>query len=525
MSLKKKIVLSFFISASIIVVLVIFAYATFVEIRKEIRYLELADTIRSKSLQLRRHEKNFFLYRDPKEIGAVHEYMRELEEILRQGSPFDNREKLQSLRKIIEEYKEGFDRIEIMLSEFQKEFDRLKTSYPQYSSFVPLIESTSLEQPLLNAKLLERTFSMRSGDPAILILKGLDSEIGDLRKNGEDLLIISKDLDKSARERVEMSIGLLQNAAFILFPLFFVVGLAAMSAVIHSIVKRLKILTLALEKTGAGDFSSLSIPGMQDEVGSLIDAFNKMETDLTQRDIELHRKNEELLQSRKLASIGTLASGVAHELNNPLNNIYISAQILEREAGEGCPPTVKEIVNDIVGQTKRMKQIVGDLLEFARGREPRPREIDLNELIMGAYKLVSTAVDTGAIRLSIDTDPNGVIIEADPEQVERVFINLFTNAVDAMSGAGDLGVKVMKGKEAVKVKVSDTGKGMPADKTEKIFEPFYTMRDRGTGLGLAIVFSIIKKHEGEIEVESEVGKGTTFTITLPVKHLSATDEH
>ena len=252
-------------------------------------------------------------------------------------------------------------------------------------------------------------------------------------------------------------------------------------------------------------------------MGVLIGKFNDMEDQLARREDELNRTNKELLQSKKLAAIGTLASGVAHELNNPLNNIYISAQVLEKEVSDSCSPMVTETLVDILSQTVRVKRIVGDLLDFARGREPVFKEVELKELIMGAYKFVSTAANTEGVNLSIDTGPDTLTLSADPEQLERIFINIFTNAIDAMSGAGDLSVRVLKNGEAITVKISDTGKGIPAEVIDKVFEPFYTTKDKGTGLGLAIVFNIIKKHGGEIIVESKEGKGTTFTITLPEK--------
>lgn len=517
MSLKKKIALGFLISASIIVVLVIFGYASFIEIRKEIRFLELSDTIRSKSLQLRRHEKNFFLYRDAREAETVHSYLNELGDILGRNNLADRSGKLPSLMEMIDKYDRRFERIEILVQDFRKRFASLKISHEQYSTFFPLIESTILERPLVNAEVLRKIFVLPSGDPLVRTLRGLDGEIVALRKTGEDILVISKDLDAVARERAERHISSLQTMTFILFPLFFTVGLLAQFVIIQSVVKRLRRLTLAIEKTGKGDFSSLSTPQEQDEIGMLMNSFNKMEYNLMERDKELARKNEELLSSRKLASIGILASGVAHELNNPLNNIHISAQIMDKEMGENCPPTVKEIISDIVGQTRRMKQIVGDLLEFSRGREPSLRKVEIRELLMGAYKLVSASTDTVHIRFIMDVEPPDMAMEADPEQMERVFINLFENAVEAMSGTGDLSIKVRKEGDTVRTVISDTGMGMPPGKVEKIFEPFYTTRDRGTGLGLAIIFNIIKKHGGDIIVESEVGKGTAFTITLPAR--------
>lgn len=515
MSLKKKITLSFIISSSVIAVLVLLGYINFIEIRKEIQYLELADTVRSKSLQLRRHEKNFFLYGGIKEIGDVYLYLNDLTSILKSRRTVYSSGNLLNLESKIGEYGKSFNRIEIFFWDFHKEFDALKQSHSRYAIFFPIIESTLLERPIVNAELLENIFSLGPDAPLVKNLQDLDNEIKILRKAGEEILTISRDLDKSAREKVENSISVLQSAALILVPASFLLGLGALFIIIQGIVKRLKTLSIAIEKAGKGDFSSLSIPQEKDEVGELMIAFNKMEHDLTERDSEILMKNEELLRGRKLASIGAFASGVAHELNNPLNNIYISAQVLQRESAGSCPPLVKETLSDIVGQTIRVKRIVGDLLEYAKGKEPRTSRIELNELIMGAYKLASIATDTSRINFTLDTDPHGIMIDSDPQQMERVFINIFTNAIEAMSGSGDLGIKVVRDEEAVKIKIFDTGVGMSPAAVEKIFEPFYTTKDKGTGLGLAISFNIIKKHGGEIYAESEKDKGTTFTVILP----------
>jgi signal transduction histidine kinase len=174
---------------------------------------------------------------------------------------------------------------------------------------------------------------------------------------------------------------------------------------------------------------------------------------------------------------------------------------------------MKEAVSDILGQTVRVKRIVGDLLEFARGREPRRQTVKLNDLIRGVYNKLT--VDTGKVRFSLDADPPEIVIAADQEQMEQVFINLFTNAVEAMRDGGELAVRVRHANDAVTISVTDGGKGIPRESQDKVFEPFYTTKDKGTGLGLAIVFNIVRKHYGEINVASDEGKGTTFTITLP----------
>jgi len=520
MSLKKKITLSFFISAFIIAALSAFEYINFIEIRKEIKFLELTDTIRSKSLQLRRHEKNFFLYgpmTSGAEAEAIHTYITELDSILAGNMAMDKTGKLALLKNSIAEYGQRFRSVETSIQELSKELRDKSLFRERYSALFPLMEVAMFERPLQGAEFLEKEFQVSPQDRIIGQLKVLDSDTNALRKNGEEILAISKEIDRIARESAERVTSISKIAILIFFPLFLVSGIGMLFFISRSVANRLTQLISLVEKTGKGQFSTMPVPLQKDEVGLLVRKFNEMEEQLAQREAELEKKNNELLQSKKLAAIGTLASGVAHELNNPLNNIYLSSQMLERELGGCASPPVKEIVGDIAGQTRRMKQITGDLLEFARGREPHLREVELGELIMGAYKLVSAAKDTQKVHFDTDIGPAGIVVDADPEQMERVFINLFTNAVEAMSGEGTIRVQALKGQREVRITVSDSGRGMPPEIVEKIFEPFYTTRDKGTGLGLAIIFSIINKHHGEISVESKPGEGTTFTITLPIR--------
>lgn len=501
----------------IIAVLAISAYINFLGIRKEIRYLELSDTVRSKSLLLRRHEKNFLLYGDTKESDNVHLYLLDLKTTLAQTSSAYKTGSVIKLQTKIEEYNQRFSSIEKLKWDFEADFNGLKPRYSQYAVFFRLIESTFLERPLVNSELLETLFS-RGGERSIRDLRQMDAEISALRKNGEEILIISTDLDKSAREKVDNTIRHSQTAVLILFPMFLAVGLAALFVISQSAVRRLKILTSAIEKAGKGDFSSLTVPVEQDEVGILINSFNKMEQDLIARDQEIDRKNEELLHSRKLASIGTLASGVAHELNNPLNNIYLAAQILSKEIGHDvCPPIIKETVGDIFSQTLRVKRIVNDLLEFSREKPPELRATNIADIVEGVISQMKSSGEIAEVKYKIDS-PGVSEIPADRHLLEQVFINLFSNAIDAMEGKGLLHVSLTETDSAVVISVSDTGKGILPKDVSRIFDPFFTTKEKGTGLGLAIVYNIIEKHRGKIEVNSEPYKGTTFTITLPVKH-------
>ncbi len=524
MSLQKKIVITFLISASIIANLVAFDYINFIEIKQEIRYLEVTDTVRTKSLQLRRHEKNFFLYSPQKageESREVHRYIGELNSVISDNIQNDKTGNLTRLKALVDDYTLRFKRIEAVVKSLTDELDRTKVSNKGDYKFFPLIKLTFLERPGDGADFLEKVFNLPGDLVLISGLRELDKDIASLRKDGEDIIALSKELDKTARDKVDRSILMSQVAMFTFFPLFLIVGIGTLIYIISNITKRLKVLSSAIERTGKGAHPYKQLAptkwASNDEVGLLISKFNDMEELLAQREEELDRKNKELLHSKKLAAIGTLASGVAHEINNPLNNIYISAQVLAREVGgenPACSGAVKEVVSDIMGQTARVKRIVGDLLEFARGKEPVLRRVDLPELVKGVYGLLG-GVDVNKVRFRLDPDGGDASVLADPEQMERVFINLFMNAVDAMGGEGDLTVEMATDEDYVITKVTDTGRGIKPDDQEKVFEPFYTTKDKGTGLGLAIVFNIIKKHGGEITVSSVPEKGTTFTIKLP----------
>ena len=518
MSLKKKIALSFIISSAIIALLAAFDYLSFLEIKKEIRYLEVTDTISRKSLQLRRHEKNYFLY-GPQSAGeesaAVHAYLGELKGILA-GNPKIDRSDNLSLRNSISDYERRFVTIEAGAGRLIGEFEKLRAAYRREEKYLALVEATFLDRPALSADFLEKTFRLPAGHELPAGLRRLSADITELRKTGEDILVISKDLDKIAREKAETVIRVSQLAILVVFPLFFVVGIGLLFFISANVARRLKLLINVVEKTGQGSFAHVKAPVREwgnDEVGLLIRKFDDMEDELEVRQAELERKNRELAQAQKLAAIGTLAAGVAHELNNPLNNIYLSTQVLAREALTVCPPEMKELFDDILSQTARVKMIVAELLEFARGREPQLRDVDLGGLIRGVFSRIRTSAE--GVAFTFTSDVPGTVVQADHGQMEQVFINLFANAVDAMAGRGELNVSLSSTEDRVTIRISDTGKGIPRESLDTIFEPFFTTKDKGTGLGLAIVYNIVKKHQGDIAVKSEEGKGTTFTITLP----------
>ena len=517
MSLKKKIVLSFLLSAFIIALLSAFLYLNFVEIKQETVFLEVADTIRSRSLQLRRHEKNFLLYvsNQKAEAVAIHESLDDLERIV-EGIPADRLAPASELRGQLAVYREHFGAIAALFDEALRESGALKSD-AAYARVSGLVEANFLDQPLVSEGYLRQALGLEPDRRFIAVLRELEARIAALRKSGEVILGATEALDKDARARVERSIAVSRTAILVVFPLFIVVGFGTLLSITRSVVRRLQLLTAVVERTGTGHFAPLPVAagaGRSDEVETLIRTFNTMEEQLLARE-------KELLQSKKLAAIGTLAAGVAHELNNPLSNIYTTAQRLLKKSGADGPDFLTRGLNDIFGETMRVKTIVSDLLGFARGREPNPRFVELRGLINGAFAQLERSRDVGGVRLHVRLVPEEIVILVDPEQLEQVFLNLFANACDAMAGAGELTVRADEEDAVVRIRVSDTGPGLSRETAEKIFEPFFTTKDKGTGLGLAIVFNIVQKHGGSIRAESAEGMGTSFMITLPKGALPA----
>ncbi|MCG6553238.1 MAG: ATP-binding protein [Candidatus Magnetominusculus sp. LBB02] len=515
MSLKDKIILSFMVTGVIVVFLSAIEYFNFVKIKHEIAYLETTDTIRSKCLQLRRHEKNYFLYGSSQaapESGMVYKYLNDLTELFL-SQPVNN-ERLSAIRELLIQYEAAFKKIETSVNILKNKIKSAKLD----EELISLIESTFTDIPLKAGEFIEKN-ALSPDITLVTELKVLDADIHSLRKIGENLINAANELDKSARTKVDDAVRSSQLAILVLLPLFFVVGLGMLFMISNNIANRLNRLVKIVEDTGKGFFHDDRHPTSallyeKDELGILFNKFYEMESQLKQREKEIEQQNEELLQSRKLAAIGTLASGVAHELNNPLNNIYLSAQVLLREIGDSASPFLKKITGDVLGQTKRVKFIIGDLLEFARGRKLVPVEVDVYSLVNNAFKQIAFVVDVKEIEFAIVGDNTHIF--CDSEQIERVFINLFLNAVEAMQNRGALSVRHETVDSSIRISISDTGPGIAAADIEKIFEPFFTTKDKGTGLGLAIVYNIIKKHGGELKVESEQGSSTTFIITLPV---------
>jgi two-component system NtrC family sensor kinase len=242
--------------------------------------------------------------------------------------------------------------------------------------------------------------------------------------------------------------------------------------------------------------------------------------DLRER-LEMERKlmetQEQLFRSETLASIGRLAAGVAHELNNPLTGVVLCSHLVAEALPKDSP--VHKNLEKVLAQANRCKKIVEGLLDFARQREPESKPLDLNAIIENTFTLIEHQSIFQNIKVIKNLGANLPSVLGDSPQLQQVFLNLAINASQAMKAeGGTLTITSSLVDRSLQISFADTGCGIPYENAHKIFEPFFTTKadEKGTGLGLAVSHGIIKKHNGTITFESKVNEGTTFTIKLPV---------
>lgn len=260
-------------------------------------------------------------------------------------------------------------------------------------------------------------------------------------------------------------------------------------------------------------------PTSYDELGKLSYRFNQMAEALRQRDERLKEfTKRKIMESERLAIIGQLAANVAHELNNPLQGIVTySSLLLEKDI---CDEASRQNIEKISIQANRCREIIRGLLDFSRQKKPQKTLTNINDLLRRCVSLVENQALFHNIAIHQNLDESLPMIVVDPSQIERVFLNLIINAAEAMNGNGTLYLTTCMGlnSKTIEIEVKDTGHGISDENMEKIFNPFFTTKEigHGVGLGLAISYGIVKEHNGEITVESEYGKGATFTVSLPI---------
>lgn len=450
-------------------------------IYKKIELQETISNLFEAIQELRKTEKNFFLY------GNLKDYEENLMYI-------------KTIKNIIE--KEKFEGLKI-----EKEFKNLYDTLQSY------------EQLMLSLK--EKIHSTEA--------QLLESKI---REKGKNLLLTAEYIKNYEQKIIKNSLAKILNYSFLLIGLFFVIPFICFGlALTRAIIKPLKELEIKIQEIAKGKINAIEVRSNDKEIKSLVDTFNKMLK-------ELDNKHKQLIQAEKLSSLGTLLSGIAHELNNPLSNISTSCQILIEEIEDADTEYKKELLQAIESQTERAKNIIRTVLEFSRRKDLLKEKINVQNLIEDTIILIKGEIPT-KVNLIVDVEKQ-LFINADKQRLQQALLNLIKNAIQAAEPDGHVAIKaylinqelfdktitlknegkcigeIPCNKEAVVFEVKDTGPGIPPDVLPKIFEPFFTTKEKkGSGLGLFITQELIKEHDGCICVDSEVGKGTTFIIMLP----------
>lgn len=267
--------------------------------------------------------------------------------------------------------------------------------------------------------------------------------------------------------------------------------------------------TIAIENASA-------VQKLQEARDEIVKWNDELEKKVAQRTSELRQMQEQLIQSEKLASIGRLSSGLAHEINNPIGIILGFTQVLVKKVGADSP--LAKPLQSIERESLRCKDIVQNLLDFSRRSTPVLKPVDVNQVLETTCELVYHQVSGGDTRLVKDYAPDLPQIMGDPNQLQQVFTNIVLNGYQSMPDGGELHIVTRKAGAEVEILISDTGQGIAPENLNHVFDPFFTTKEvgQGTGLGLSVSYGIVQSHGGTIEVESEIGAGSTFIIKLPV---------
>jgi len=293
----------------------------------------------------------------------------------------------------------------------------------------------------------------------------------------------------------------------------------------HRIADPVRKLIQASKEVSRGNLNPNIGPVSKSEIGLLQNTFSEMLNSLKERDIKQRAESEiKLLQSEKQASVGKLAAGVAHEINNPLTGVLTFTHMLLRK--KNLDAEVRDDLQTIARETERVRKIVKGLLDFSRQTVLQEEPIDINELVKSTIALIENQALVKGLELEYTPGKQLPMINGDRNQLQSVLLNIIMNAFDATQSGGKITIKTglslsarKTERKGIELSITDTGCGIPQENLDKLFDPFFTTKEvgQGTGLGLAVSYGIVERHGGTIRVQSEVGKGSTFTIWLPLE--------
>lgn len=292
----------------------------------------------------------------------------------------------------------------------------------------------------------------------------------------------------------------------------FLLTVVLAAILIQAVLRPLRRFQQYTARIASGDYTPIApARRFKDEFSYLAVAINRM-----LRELEL--RQQQLLQSGKMAAVGTLTSGIAHELNNPLNNIGLTTEALIENFADYSEEQKLAMLDQIASQVARASSTVRNLLDFTRREKAIFTRVSVPALIRDTAKLLGNEMKLAGAEYHERLDPSIPEISGNPRNLQQVMLNLMLNAIQAMPNGGDLTVSATVDGEFLRVDISDTGVGIPEEALNKIFDPFFTTKEPGigTGLGLAVSYGIVEAHRGKILVQSTVGQGSTFSVLLPL---------
>jgi len=557
MKIRHKLLCAFGVFTLLVVVGGAFSFREIETITRRLALVEAADDMSNAALEVRRHEKNFLLYKDEADLRELQTQLDVLQ---------DDMERL--FREIIKEVGvDSYTRLQGVLSDYHRNVALIVERFQAIEKQEHAVEirGRGIEVGLKGERLkdflalrslekhvrinrdgetfaaFDRTFEALgfAEQSAVARYRDLVQELSRLYRNeasltefmrlrGREIHTFAVDFSGKERKEIERILQLTRSSLVVVMLLIFVFGTVVSIKLATSIATPLANLERITRKIASGDFSeNIPVKGT-DEIASLEATFNQMADRLkeTFSSLELaiknlHEKQEQLVEAEKLASIGTLAAGVAHEINNPLAVINEKAGLIQDILGPAESFTGKERVLSLlegVGHSvSRCSTITHRLLGFARRMDVVPQALDLDETLREVLEFLDSEILFKSIKVERTSNAPFPIV-SDREQLQQVFLNIIKNAVDAASRGGHIWVSTAPiENRAVLVNIRDDGPGIPKDRLKRIFEPFFTTKDRtkGTGLGLSVSYGIMRKLGGTIRVESEVGVGTTFAVEVP----------
>jgi len=477
-SFKRKVILHFPVFMIISLFVLVLSYYSHYVLNQKLQIIEAKNTLFNVILEARRYEKNYLLSLGREHIETAISYIERAKGML---DEIKSKFAKSTLSKNLED-------ITGDLLKYERSMEKILNFHEKDGSLEVNIDTVDSYQEI-------RTLVQRQGRK---VTTDFENIITEERKYVQNLI---------KRSKMYHTIAL---AAI------FLLSILTTLFLIINVNRPLKSIEDAVYKIARGQHTNIPTLSTGDEFESLVNSLNIMIH-------ELNKRNEQILQSEKLASLGTLTSGVAHELNNPLNNISTSIQILIEEMEADYPEFKKELLVETERQVERARDTVKALLEFSREKSFSPEPVNFKDLVEQTIKLTRSEVPA-SIQLNTDV-PDALQVQIDPQRIQQVLINLIVNAVHAMEKGGVLSIAAFMLPDGNRFcfQVKDTGIGIPKENLTKIFDPFFTTKDigMGTGLGLSTSHGIVEQHDGRIEVASQPGKGTTFTVILPASRDAA----